>query len=448
MKTIIENNGLANSIIGKEKYDSNKKYKMSQFCYLREIDNKYLAYNSLFSRLYILNDIEYETLKNTNTASQEVLDELVAEHLLVPIDFDDYMLCNQIKSTARLLSKNSGINSYTILTTTECNARCFYCYEHGIRKVDMTLSVAEDVVQYILKNHTKEVLDLKWFGGEPLYNYKVIDYICNRLLEENIKFTSQITSNGYLFNETMVAKATSLWNVKNVQITLDGTEEIYNRYKAFIYKDSKSPFKIVTNNIKLLLDAGIDVKIRLNMDEGNAKDLYELIDFIAEKYHKTKLPLVYVAMIFNKDAIKTIEDRKKWIEDYLKISKRINQFNLIKYSLSDARVPISACMADNPEAVVISPEGKLCRCEHYSDDEVFGDIYTDEINEEIYNSWNEFLPQIPECKNCLFLPSCLILKKCPSLLACTEDERIARKMKLDFAIEQTYDKWKFDNTGK
>lgn len=34
-------------------------------------------------------------------------------------------------------------------------------------------------------------------------------------------------------------------------------EEIYNRSKAFIYKDGQSPYQVVLANIQRLLDAGV-----------------------------------------------------------------------------------------------------------------------------------------------------------------------------------------------
>lgn len=66
-----------------------------------------------------------------------------------------------------------------------------------------------------------------------------------------------LTPEEYLFDGATVEQAVSHWKLKSVQITLDGTEEIYNRSKAFIYKDGKSPYQVVLANIQRLLDAGV-----------------------------------------------------------------------------------------------------------------------------------------------------------------------------------------------
>ncbi|MEI3172875.1 MAG: radical SAM protein [Lachnospiraceae bacterium] len=133
------------------------------------------------------------------------------------------------------------ITSYTIFTTTDCNARCFYCYEMGRSRIPMSDETAHKAAAYIAAHCGGEKVHLHWFGGEPLFNKQVIDIICTDLAEKGIVYESMIISNGYLFDGATVEQAVSHWKLKNVQITLDGTEEIYNRSKAFIYKDGTKP---------------------------------------------------------------------------------------------------------------------------------------------------------------------------------------------------------------
>lgn len=69
---------------------------------------------------------------------------------------------------------------------------------------------------------------LAWFGGEPLYNAQVIDLICNDLVERGIGYESSMISNGFLFDEKLIKRAAELWRLRQIQITLDGTEGVYN----------------------------------------------------------------------------------------------------------------------------------------------------------------------------------------------------------------------------
>lgn len=98
-----------------------------------------------------------------------------------------------------------------------------------------------------------------------------IDQICSELREKGIPFSSTMISNGYLFDADMISRAKAEWKLTFVQITLDGTEETYNRVKAYVgVKDN--PFRRVINNINELLRSDIDVSIRLNVDRYNADD--------------------------------------------------------------------------------------------------------------------------------------------------------------------------------
>ena len=118
------------------------------------------------------------------------------------------------------------ITTYTIFTTTDCNARCFYCYEMGRSRIPMSDETAYKAATYIAAHCGGEKVHLHWFGGEPLFNKQVIDIICTDLTEKGIIYDSMMISNGYLFDKDTVEQAVSHWKLKSVQITLDGTEEI------------------------------------------------------------------------------------------------------------------------------------------------------------------------------------------------------------------------------
>ena len=57
-------------------------------------------------------------------------------------------------------------------------------------------------------------------------------------------------SNGYLFDDTIIEKSVNDWNLNSVQVTLDGTEEVYNKIKSYICHDLISPFMRVIENIE------------------------------------------------------------------------------------------------------------------------------------------------------------------------------------------------------
>ena len=86
------------------------------------------------------------------------LPQLVEQWFLVPQSHDDRLLSRQITDVARMLEKSSdAITHYTILPTTDCNARCFYCYEKGRRRIPMTDRTAQKVADLQSKYDRNEV---------------------------------------------------------------------------------------------------------------------------------------------------------------------------------------------------------------------------------------------------------------------------------------------------
>lgn len=212
------------------------------------------------------------------------------------------------------------------------------------------------------------------------------------MLDADIKIVSDIISNGYLFDDAMVKKARELWNLKFAQITLDGTEEVYNKTKNYVAGNSASPFLTVLDNIERLMNNDIRIHIRLNLTEQNKGDIIELIHFLSKRFDAFKnkktsdnafLLGVYVHTIFqdldkaeadthSESLLKNIYDSELEIEDLL-----LKEGLSIKYGLP-RYIRVNHCMADNGCSAVILPDGSLTVCEHHvGGDQNFGNIYTD-----------------------------------------------------------------------
>jgi sulfatase maturation enzyme AslB (radical SAM superfamily) len=229
------------------------------------VNDGVLLYNTLTCSLVLLTPDEAADI----TAQQE----LIERWFLVPQEHDDQKFCRQVRQMAALLKPVAkAITGYTILTTTGCNARCFYCFEKGTKPVTMTAETADKVVRYIVKHRGDEKVQIRWFGGEPLVNAKVIDQICTELREQDVPFRSTMISNGYLFDADKVQRAKDLWQLQQVQITLDGMEQTYNRVKAYVHQGVNA-FERVLQNIAMLTAAGIRVSIRLNVDKHNIGEM-------------------------------------------------------------------------------------------------------------------------------------------------------------------------------
>ncbi|MCQ2234492.1 MAG: 4Fe-4S cluster-binding domain-containing protein [Paludibacteraceae bacterium] len=200
--------------------------------------NRNILYNTATGAIVVING--EEDLNNS-------LDQLKRMFFYVPEDFDEISWVNDLRKTKIAKEKNNIITGYTIFSTSDCNARCFYCFEKGAQRNDMSPKTALDVANFITKKCNGNKVVLRWFGGEPLLNTKAMDIICETLKNNSIEFTSTMISNGSLFNNSNVTKAKNLWNLKGVQITLDGTKNVYQKAKSYVNSDGKEYDKVIEN---------------------------------------------------------------------------------------------------------------------------------------------------------------------------------------------------------
>ena len=383
-------------------------------------------------------------------------DEYLREHLfVVPESLDEKKLVNQYRTLRKMLDTADGediTSSYTIMTTTDCNARCFYCYEKGRSRIPMAEETAMKVASLIQRNYSKEPkkeVSLNWFGGEPLYNGKVIDLICSELEKSGVPFKSSMTSNGYLFDEATVQRAVNLWKLQKIQITLDGTETIYNRTKAFIYDSPASPYRRVVRNIGLLLDAGIKVSVRLNLGLHNADDLFSLVRSLSDMYAKRKGFGCYAHVLFEESAgsgnVRQTDEGRRLV--YEKLEQLESLMADLGIKGKDASLPKEArqnwCMADSGKSLMIAPTGDIGLCEHYSEDHFISHIDSaDVVDKAMIAEFRQRREETGLCGNCPVYPQCIRLKMCEESANCTPEKVENQVNQIKFAMVRTYEKYR------
>ena len=447
MKVIRNADQVRIGCLGNQKILINKNYRQLVYTTFVQADEGYLLYNNLTDELLFLTHQEKEILDRFDL-STEVCKNLIEKWYYVPDDHVDYKLADQLDSFLSVFyatRTDNSIDSYTIFPTTDCNARCFYCYEKGIKKIHMSDNVASDTADFIIKRSNGKEVKLHWFGGEPLYNSRAIDIICEKLKEANVVFKSSMISNGYLFDDDCILKAKELWNLQKVQITLDGTEEIYNKIKAFIYNDG-SAFKRVISNIEKLLKADIFVTIRMNMDSHNYENLFELVTFLCDKFGDYKNLRMYSQTLFDESSQKHMErtdDERDFVFEKNKIiNSYIKKFNNSKRRSLDGYLKKCQCMADNDNATTINPLGGLGKCEHFPEKYLWGSIYSEEINAENINIFKKRVPLVGKCYTCPVRPGCLQLENCPNGRKCNETLQKGHFANVKNRIITTYNLWK------
>ena len=399
-------------VVGLQTKKENTPYRLMHYVVQQEVEEGVLLYNTLTCALAL---VTHEEAKNLTT-----VEGLIDHYFLVPVNHDDKKFCKIVKFGAKLMQKRpKGIRSYTILTTTGCNARCAYCFEKGTKPVHMTMETAEKVAQYIFTHRGEhEEVTLRWFGGEPLYNFKVMDRICARLQENDIKYHSDIVTNGYLFSEKLVEKALHLWNLEEVQITLDGTEENYNRIKAYAHTNGANPYQQVMENIKRLLEAKTPrVKIRIHLQYNNFEDIWALTKECGERFKEYDNFHIYFMPLFeyfNPEEEQASEQRKVIYDEKAKLETYVKNVGLKGHPKQDKKdhIVLNKCWVDSEDAVMIVPDGHLGLCDSYLDSHFIGHIDSEEFDQKAAMQLREYCEEIPECDTCAYYPKCYRLKIC------------------------------------
>lgn len=316
------------------------------------------------------------------------------------------------------LKANHGKSFYKIFTTTACNARCFYCFENGIKVQTMNDETADALVKYIINTHCRDRVNLYWFGGEPLCNHRIITHICKGLSANNIDYLSYIVTNGILFDDTLVKEAMDLWHLDRCQITLDGMHDEYKKRKNYKF-DYENPLEIVLNNIEKLADANIRrLDIRLNTDVNNIDSILLLKEYLKKRFGGRDNISVYPAPImdtwFDYNDDHSNEKRNDLFAAWSLIRDEVEQDGLRAASKFSKEVPLSYCMASNTYSVIVSADGKLYTCENYSDDFEYGDLWNGITNEALYQKWTHPMSINEKCIDCSLLPECTPFHLCPS----------------------------------
>lgn len=380
----------------------NEETKISIFNYVQKDKKGYLIYNTLYNSLLRLTSLEYKKFIGEKKAGKELKKFFIKHGLLITKQLDELKIYKQWSSLQRNIDK--PYISVNIATTLKCNARCYYCYEKNVKHNDFNEKQYTFLIQFLKKRiRENDVLALNWFGGEPLMNKKVLNFVSNELMKAGISFYSYIITNGSLINKRMVVKDFVRWNVKDVQITLDGLKETYEKRKMYITQ-KRNIFSRILRKIELVAQYGIRVHLRLNIDRKNRMEILKLLKILNVRYGQIEKITWYPAFLTGVNDDLTEDEKVSFIKDMFYITQNPAKMNIGRrlYSIPKSR----ACMRNDPKSFSIDVFGNIYSCEHLvgRTEKAIGTLknFDDKIN--MYRT-NVDLQD--KCKQCIFLPKCM-----------------------------------------
>ncbi len=164
-----------------------------------------------------------------------------------------------------------------------CNFECDYCYQAPYLTGPDKLSVAviDSFFSYLQQHMGHRSKYITLFGGEPLLpgkEYKEsLSFLLHRCAEHRLDLA--VVTNGYHLDEYLdLLSGTS---IREIQVTLDGTEENHNRRRP--HKGGKATFHRIVSAIDQCIKYGLQVNLRMVVDKENINDLPGLARYAIDK---------------------------------------------------------------------------------------------------------------------------------------------------------------------
>lgn len=299
---------------------------------------------------------------------------------------------------------------FSVALTMACQAKCPYCFEKdSLSNKTMSIEVVECVCRYIrnsLVSSKAKRIHITFYGGEPLLNIDALIYIGKNIkeycLDNKIKFTSSIMTNGILLSKSIAKTFFDEINMVRAQITLDGTDKVHNKIKGIDCFDSV---------IKNIVESSeyFKIYIRLNISKDNISDINDLLPILNEYFENSLNVKVYLARVRDDLKVKSAKANSLNLFDFNEYVKNIYN-NKWKFLDNQPYPPVARahCSFEGIYNFCIDPDGFLYKCEH----DVGNITYAvGDVNQgEYYNSREMFFYQNydKECldKRCAYLPIC------------------------------------------
>lgn len=206
---------------------------------------------------------------------------------------------NQIEQIEECIKQNSTQQMLTIIPTTNCNARCWYCFEKGMSRYDMSSNIIDGTINFIKSSFNDSNIKLNWSGGEPLMNIEAIIRITDALNDAGYKLHTSVTTNGSILPPDFLSYIKQANADISFGITIDEINEAYNITKRISITNNIDPFQNLIKNIHCLLESGIRVSIRINFSNiDRAKIIYSFLEEEFAGYNRN-LIYIYFAYIWN-----------------------------------------------------------------------------------------------------------------------------------------------------
>lgn len=314
--------------------------------------------------------------------------------------------------------KSDEIKALCIHICHDCNFRCRYCFAdegayHNVRQM-MSEETAKRAIDFLIENSgNRKVLEVDFFGGEPLMNFKVIKntvyYAKERAASVGKKFLFTTTTNALLLNDEVIEFFNA--EMENVVLSLDGRKEVHDAIRKSV--NGKGTFDLIIDKMKkfVSLRGNKSYYIRGTFTAKNldfAKDVLFIADQGFDSISMEPVVTDIPDLAVKEEHLPRIkEEYENLCEAYLDRYKKGEGFNFFHFNIDLEGGPclskrVSACGAGN-EYFSVVPNGDLYPCHQFAGDPKFylGNVREGILHPEIREKFkNSCLFTRSKCKDC------------------------------------------------
>lgn len=251
--------------------------------------------NFLTGKRFFLQEPIRNLIKNwVNLGDTEAKNFLVNHNFLFKDKEEELLLIEKkIEQYHKELDKNPTL--YGLCLTYDCNLRCPYCYENGIGRKNTIMSKESirQILQGIAKRNEqlqKEHSLVVLFGGEPFmecnreavqYFFEEAERFCKKEKASGRNSRIVLFSNGFELAGFLPLLERYKGEIDSVMLTLNGIKPIHDSLKRS--PDGESSFERTSDVIAKLLEMGILVNVRCDVDKSNIRWLPQVADYVMER---------------------------------------------------------------------------------------------------------------------------------------------------------------------
>lgn len=400
------------------------KYKLNGF-------NIVLDVNS--GGVHIVDELTYDLLDNVEPPFEEKCPQKVMDKLSKAYSAEDIESCYseivELYNDKILFSEDdyekyakysvaSPVKAMCLNIAHDCQLRCKYCFastgDFGQGRKLMSFETGKHAIDFLLENSgDRPNLELDFFGGEPLMNFKVVkqivEYARSREAEYGKKFRFTITTNGLLLDDEKIEFINK--EMSNVVLSIDGRKEVNDYFR--VLPNGQGCYDMILPKYKKLVEGRGDKEYYVrgtftnkNLDFSNdVFSLYEAgFDQISiepvvgegDEYALTEKELPAVFKEYEVLAKRILENEKKG-----------GKFNFFHFMIDLDQGPcaikrLRGCGCGN-DYVAITPDGDIFPCHQFvgMDEYKMGNIDEGTFNAEMKADFaNCHVYSKPECRKC------------------------------------------------